>query len=493
MINGNTEVTKKHITALLLLNFLCTSDFIYAEEFKKYSSELTIYQVIQRVIEKYPALKISKIEVSQAAQQKSQIESGLGWILNSSVGVTHDLTGLGTPSDRLDASSSIDRQLKSGATISLSGSYRYEDSSLTFSPSLPNPAHTTRLDLSYRFPLSQGHGNPLYLEGVATADASHDLAKANLTLTRISLAEKVRDLFYNSVLTLQRIENTKQAVKRTRLLSQYVNKNLKLGLSENKDRLQINAQLHSKLAELSALKIQWVQLRNSLNRLLLVESSKDIKPVLNNNININTSSIKEITDITKAYHPLVKISQIELEIAQIKINTAKDTKKDNLDLVMSVGTRTSNGNNATGSVSEQDWAGAVSIQYKHLFDDAGVSSKHQQALLQKNIALQNIVTTNNDIEYVVVGLIAEINLAKNAVKQTKRRLESESLKLKEVETRFRSGRADTAQLIQFQNEYSLAELVYQNQKVELNKRIVSLQIYNGKFWDNILINYGAGK
>jgi len=138
------------IIYLYLISFLGVMPAIAGEEY-----ELTIYQVMQRVLDRYPSLKISDMEVAQAIEQRQQVESSLGWILNSAAGVTHDLTGLGTPSDRLDVSSSISRQLKSGATLSLSGSYRYEDSSLPFG-SLPNPAHTTRLDLSYRLPLLQG-------------------------------------------------------------------------------------------------------------------------------------------------------------------------------------------------------------------------------------------------------------------------------------------------------------------------------------------------
>ena len=486
-------MNKKHFITTMMVGFLFVSNSVNAELQEGKHLKITIYQVIQRVIDRYPSLKIAVIEVSQAAQQRRQVESSLGWILDSSIGITHDLTGLGTPSDRLDITSSINRQLKSGATVSLSGGYRYEDSSLSFSPALPNPAHTSRLDLSYRFPLFQGNGNPLYAEGLISADASHNLAKANLLLIQISLAEKVRDLFYTSALTLKRIESAKQSVKRTKILALYINKNMKLGLSENKDQLQIDAQLHSKLAELNALQVQWKQLKTSLNRLMLEKWNSDIKLRLVNNFNDGVLELNELISITKNYHPLRQIAKTKLNIAQSEINTTKDVKKDNLDLIMSVGTRTSNGDSAIGTVSEQDWAGTVSIQYKHLFDNKAVNSKYQQALLAKNIALLEISKTDNDISYTVSGLSAEINSAKIAVGSADLRLKKESLKLKEAEMRFRNGRVNTAQLIQFQNEYSIAELAYQIQKVELNKRVISLQIYSGQFWDKLEINHGAKK
>lgn len=456
-------------------------------------SGLTIYQVMQRVLDRYPSLKISEMEVAQAAEQRQQVESSLGWILNSSAGVTHDLTGLGTPSDRLDLSAALSRQLKSGASLSLSGGYRYEDSSLVFSPSFPNPAHTTRLDLSYRMPLAQGQDNPLYAEGIISSEAGYEIARANQLLTRITLAEQVKDLFHASLVTRAQLENARQAVERTRKLSDYINKNFKLGLAEEKDQLQVKAQLHSKLADLSAIELQWKQQQTSLNRLMLEDWNKEIKPALIRTDNTAKYNIKGLIKATTQYHPVVKISQAQLQVAESQIDTARDSQQDNLDLVLSVGTRTSDGDSTTGTVSEKDWAGSVSIEYKHLFDEKGVSSKYKQALLQKNIALENIVKANDDIRYTVSGLVSEIMAAQVAVASARQKLNSESLKLKEAEKRFRNGRADTAQLIQFQNEYSFAELSYQNQKVDLNNRIIALQIFTGKFWDEIANYHGVKK
>ena len=480
---------KKIVISLSLLCGLLSVNPAYANS----KTGLTIYQVMQRVLDRYPSLKISEMEVAQAAEQRQQVESSLGWILNSSAGITHDLTGLGTPSDRLDLNAALSRQLKSGASLSLSGGYRYEDSSLVFSPSFPNPAHTTRLDLSYRMPLAQGQDNPMYTEGIISSEAGYEIARAKQLLTRITLAEQVKDLFHASLMTQAQLENAKQAVVRTRKLSDYIHKNFNLGLAEEKDQLQVKAQLHSILADLSAIELQWQQQQTSLNRLMLEDWNNEIKPALIRTDNKTKYNINSLIKTTEQYHPVVKISQAQLHIAESQINTARDSQQDNLDLVLSVGTRTSDGDSSTGTVSEQDWAGSVSIEYKHLFDEKGVSSKYKQALLQKNIALENIVKANDDIRYTVSGLVSEIRAAQLAVDSARQKLKSESLKLKEAEKRFRNGRADTAQLIQFQNEYSFAELTYQTQKVDLNNRIIALQIFTGKFWDEIANYHGVKK
>jgi outer membrane protein TolC len=450
-------------------------------------NRLTIYQVMQRVIDRYPSLRISDLEVEQAEQQRQQVESRLGWILNSTGGVTHDLTALGAPSDRLDITGSIARQLEQGGTLSLNGGYRYEDSTLVFNPAFPNPAQTTRLDLSYRLPLLQGDNNPIYSENLISADEGFKLAKANKLLTRITLAEKVKNLFYSAALTHASLINANEAVQRTRKLEEFINKNVTLGLAEEKDKLQIRAQLHSKLAELSAIQIQKKQQQTSLNRLMLEQWQQDVSPVLTLRDKEKQYVINDLIKRTKDSHPAIKIAQAKLSIAESQIRTAQDAKQDNLDLVMSVGSRTTDGKSKTATVSEKDWAGSMRIEYQHLFNDNGVSSIYKHALLAKSIALQNIQTTNDDIRYTVSGLVAEINAARLAVKTALQKLTSESLKLKEAEYRFRNGRTNTAQLIQFQNEYSFAQLAYQNQNIDLNNRIVALQIFTGQFWNELEI------
>lgn len=88
------------------------------------------------------------------------------------------------------------------------------------------------------------------------------------------------------------------------------------------------------------------------------------------------------------------------------------------------------------------------------------------------------------------------NSEMEVLKSVEQKLKSESLKLKEAEHRFRSGRENTAQLIQFQNEYSFAQLSLQNQNVDLNNRITALQLFTGQFWDALInrnVQHGVNK
>lgn len=73
------------ISRLIVVTFL--SVIVTMPVLANNKTKITIYQVMQRVIDRYPSLKISDLEVAQAAEQRQQVESQLGWILNSSAGL----------------------------------------------------------------------------------------------------------------------------------------------------------------------------------------------------------------------------------------------------------------------------------------------------------------------------------------------------------------------------------------------------------------------
>ena len=456
------------------------------------SQNLNIYEVMQRVLDRYPLLKISEYDVARAAEQKQQVESSLGWILQANTGLKHDLSAFGTPSDTMDVNGSLSRRLQSGSTISVTGSYRYEDSAFVFSSAFPNPFTTTRLDLNYRMPLAQGSGNPQYQQGIISAEASHELAQANMELTRINLAEQVKDLFYGLALTRIRLDNARQAVKRTRKLEKYILSNVKLGLLDKKDRLQVQAQLNNTRADVTNIQVQLRNQLRLLNRLLQDDWDQKTNPVLLKPGNKNYAS-EQLVQMALDYHPAIRASRAKIKIAESKIASARDSRKDNLDLVLSVGTRATNGDSNTGVIKASDWAGSVSLEYKHLFDEKGVSSEYRQAQLDKNIALQELNKNEDDLRYSVSGLVSEIYAARKAVAAALRKEKSEAKKLSEAEQRYRTGRADIAQIIQFQNEYSFARLAYQSRKVELNNRILALKIITGQFWNELNNRHGVEK
>ena len=90
-----------------------------------------------------------------------------------------------------------------------------------------------------------------------------------------------------------------------------------------------------------------------------------------------------------------------------------------------------------------------------------------------------------DLKYDLSSLLAEIEVANHALKAYQQSVKSENSKLKEAEQRYRAGRTDTDQLIQFEAELAAAELAYELQRIELARRDRNLDLLRGTVWKQV--------
>ena len=115
----------------------------------------------------------------------------------------------------------------------------------------------------------QGRGNPRYAQGIIAAEAKCYYNKPVNCAVREQLARQTQDLFYaRASVTSASWPRRESAVDRAqRLKSMYPNVSTS-GLSEEKDILQSDAQLQSRLSDLRTLQVAWEQQRTTLNRLM---------------------------------------------------------------------------------------------------------------------------------------------------------------------------------------------------------------------------------
>ena len=248
---------------------------------------LTFPQALQKVIDTYPTLDIARLQVEQARQDMLKVESTLGWQLAAEGGANHDVSAFGVPSDVGDAFASLNRQQSffcfingSGDSLGVSGGYRYEDSSTSINPLLPNPSERINLDLNYRILFGQGRNNPQYAQGLVTAEATVLLQKANELGIREQLANQTQDVFYSAASVRAQLATAQSAVDRATRLKQYVTERLELGLAEEKDTLQADAQLQARMSDLRTLQVAWEQQRTTLNRLMGRPWDAEFNPIL---------------------------------------------------------------------------------------------------------------------------------------------------------------------------------------------------------------------
>ena len=446
---------------------------------------VSLDQLIQNVMDHYPSLKTAAIQVERARQENIKVETRLAWQLAAKGGVSRNMSLFGTPTDRLDVSGNLKRGLESGGSLSFNANLNREDATTTFSPSLPNPSITSSVDVSYRHPLAKGANNPAYAQAIEIAEASKMISYAEQQGRHDQLASQIIELYIAAITTHARISNTQQAINRSLRLQAYIKDRSSLGLSEDKDLLQVKAQLSRQQAEFHGLQVVWEKQRIALNRLMGRDWAAPLELVLDDKIQLPAQPDDELYQQVKKHSPeMAKIDQ-QLKLSDAAIKLSRDAKKDGLDLLMYLGNQTYGGDTATGSQTESEVFGGLSIEYNRGLDKSGYDAEIYQAQLDRGIALQNKKQIMEDLYYDLSSLLAEIKASNMAVKAYQSSVNNENKKLKEAEQRYKSGRTDTDQLIQFESQLSQAKLAYELQKIELNRRHYNLNLLLGLLWNNI--------
>lgn len=449
------------------------------------AESLTYQQVLQRAVAHDAALQIARMEFERARLETTRVESQLDWTASGQVGVARDISVFGVPVDRADARASVDRRLESGSSIGVGLGVVHEESKTTLFPFLPNPSESVNVDASYRLPLGQGSDNASYRQGIATAVAGVDVAQADWGTARNRLAQQVADLFYAAAFTRARLRSAGEAIDRAERLKRFILRNVRLGIAEDKDRLQAEAQLRARVAEQRALRAAWDNQRIALNRLMERAPESEWQP------SVEAQSIDVALDLPAIHaearenDPDLRRDDARIRIAEATIARRRDAGRDTFDLVLSVGNRRLTGDIAgAGTIDSEPVAGAR-LEFRAALDNRGADAALTQAFIDRDIARRRLETNTTNLRYAVAQTGAEAEAIAAALDEARARENAERRKLDEATRRHRTGRATTAELIQFENDYEAAVLTVEQQTIELARRRQEIARLRGAIWRDI--------
>lgn len=463
--------------------FVCCA-MLFVSSFTAAAQTMTIDQVLQQVVDHYPSLQTTAIAVERARLENARVESQLGWQLKALAGVQHDMSPIfGTPTDNINLNGNMSRLLASGDTLGFVTEINRLDAGSNF-PGAPNPALSTHVGINYRMPLQQGANNTSLVQSRAQADIAVAQANADRRNVYDQIASQVINLYINAAIIDARMENTRSAIARSQRLLKYNQSRAGLGIAEEKDLLQVRAQLRSREADLSGLEMQWQAQHINLNRLM----GRDVDAELNLQLAsgaATTGQTDELMQQARQHSPAMAVIQTRLQLADTALALSRDKRKDKFDLVMSAGYKTLSGNSTPSNVSEGEAVGGVQLEYSRGLDLSGYDAELQQAQLSRSAALQDQKQVLQDLHYNIAGVLAEINAGTVALDAYQKSVSSEQAKLDEAEQRYRRGRSDTDQLVQFEAQLAQAELNYELQNIELVRRNQGLRLMLGSTWQTI--------
>lgn len=446
---------------------------------------MSLPQLLQQVLDYYPSLESAALQVRQAQQSATLIESRLGWQVGAQAGINKDLSLFGSPVTTMTAAGQLDRQLADGDSMSISARLNRDDADETL-PTLPNPSLSSSLELQYRKPLQSGKGNVAIQTDLQQAESSVMRLQAGQRLTYDKIAEQLIDLYASMLTTQQRIETTQQTIQHSQRLHQFILDRVDFGIAEDKDRLQTDAQLSSLRAQLTALELLRTRQLINLNRLLGRSWSAPLALTTVNNQTV-TNGLDELIDEAGRHSPALQMNDAELKLADAMIERQQDNNRDKLDLVFSVGQRGLSGDSAAGSLNTNELVGGVQVEFGRAADNSSNDTALYQARLQRDIVLQDRKQILEDLRYNVATLVSELKGIQKTIDAYRRNVSDEHAKLAEAEKRYRNGRITIDQVIQFENETAASELELALQQIDYQRSHDRLQLIRGALWNEVLI------
>jgi outer membrane protein TolC len=428
---------------------------------------------------------VAQLRVERAREDIARVESQLALGLSGQAGVGRDLSQFGALTDRTDASLGLDKRLSFGPRVGVSAGYTRDDSDYGTTPALPfpNPSESTRADVSWRQPLARGFGNPEYHEGRAIAEAGVAASAAERIASFDQLARRAADLYFGAAFTHARLRNAEDAIVRAGRLLDYVRRNQQLGIAERQDLLQAEAQLAARRAEREALWLAWTQSRTALNRLLEQPWDAELELVLP--VTVAPPAPEALQSQVEQHSPELVQLDARLRQAEAVIERNRDGARDQFDAVLSAGSRRYSGDTATGTVSTSEPVGSLRLEYRGTLGTSAADAELNQAFLDRSIALRQLEAARIDLRYTVSGLSAELKAAQAADAEARARVAAEQAKMDEATRRYRTGRTNTSELIQFENDGRLAELLADQQLIELARRQTEADILRGVYWNEL--------
>jgi outer membrane protein TolC len=279
---------------------------------------------------------------------------------------------------------------------------------------------------------------------------------------------------------------TKASIQRSRRLKQYITRNKELGLYEDKDVLEANAQLLKVIAERESISLALSEQKNTLRKLLGMETDSLID-INMNRLPSHGLDEDELLSSAKNDDPLLQIKMRTLDIADANIRIALNENSDKKDMVFSLGARTLNGDSATESISEEDYAAQIRFEYEYDLGRHVYTSRIEKIKRQKDIALQEVRLNQDSIKYELTALLDKIKKQRSLIEKLRQHQQVSNNKLNDAMNRYKQGRIDTTRLIQFENDLHLANLDLSSANTNLSHSEINLALLTGRLLPQLKI------
>lgn len=470
-----------------------------------FAQQLSLAEVLQITLSTHPDIPLGELQTSSAQIEQERINGMLDPRLSARIGTsdeTRPTTSLfvATQTKSSQFSGSVNQPLSDGS--SLTGTLNYNRTKLIYPATAPasfqsrlNPSYSHQIDLTYRYPLLRGHGNPAYHKLLDAASSDETSARWQVAMLKEGLAGQAVTLYYQLVIEELNLNIATDALSRAEKLLKYQRSREQFGLIEKADRLQADALLATREMEKSSAEAAVAQARTALNRLMSRSGNQTVSPIANEPV-IGTDELSQLNvDSLMAsaieYRPIFSSLKARMAAANARLNVANDQHDTQIDLVGQIGSRAledSAGRAFGEGFTLNDRFISVSVELSDTLNGKATHADIRQAELARQQIMLEKVQAKESITSELSTLLSRLTYGSKTLKVAEQRVVAESQKFNAEMQRYREGRSNTAVIVQFEGELRGAELQAALQKVSLQMASQQLKLAEGTLLTRILDN-----
>ncbi|MDT8375325.1 MAG: TolC family protein [Mariprofundaceae bacterium] len=448
------------------------------------AQSISLADVIIETFANNPDIPLSRLNRDFAKTEQQRIEGMLDPNLSTRIGYSDEKVTTPNPfaannTQLGQLSGSIAQPLSDGST--LTGSLNYNRTMLGYPSSVPaafqssiNPIYQNQIDLTYRYPLLRGHGNPAYHEQMAASRQDEEAALWRVEMLKEQLAEQATAAYFQLAADDLALKLAGDAVHRAEKLLQYQKMREQFGLIERSDRLQTEALLATRRMELTLAEATSMQGRTNLNRLMLRTPDAPLVPDMNKGLfsaeEAEEMSLDELLAEAEKVRPAFRAVEASLAASNARLAAARDQHETQIDLVGQLGSRAldaSAGKTLGQGFTLNDRFVSLSVELSDTLTGNTTRASIRQAELGRQQAMLERLQLRESVKSRLANSITTVNSSRKTVAAAIQRARAEKNKFNAEMNRYRNGRSDTATLIQFEGELRAAELQAAIQQVSL--------------------------
>lgn len=220
-----------------------------------------------------------------------------------------------------------------------------------------------------------------------------------------------------------------------------------------------------------------------------------LHPALNGGIfssdKMNEFSLDELLTEAEASRPAFRVIKANLDASSARLAAARNQHETQIDLIGQVGSRALDGSagKALGQgFTLNDRFISLSVELSDTFTGNATQASIRQAELGRQKALLERIQLRESVKSELANALTMRSSTQKTVVSANQRAKAEKNKFNAELKRYREGRSDTATIIQFEGELSIAELQAAMQKVTLRLAEHQLALARGTLLPSVQLS-----